>query len=331
MSVGVVIPTYNRAALLPATLDAVLAQTLPPDEIIVVDDGSQDDTDAVLRRYASKVRHVRIANSGDLVARNIGVRATKCDLVAFCDSDDLWRPGFLAAMASLWQAEPKTRCGYADFVTVHDGKWSSTSKFSSAPAEFWRGLRTAGSGTALGWFDEPLVDRLVAFQPFFPSCMVADRAFFLSVGGWDEAVSRIVGTDFATALRMAEHPPLGVVRGAPLVGIRKHGGGFSADVQAMNLGDSRILEHVLATRPSVAPYAGLIRDSIVDRRLGALDTAFARGDFQAVRDIRAMIPSQKLPLTSRAKSWVASLPAPLRRGVAMSLLAAGSATARRRR
>lgn len=329
MSVGVVIPAYNRAALLPATLDAVLTQTLSPDEIIVVDDGSQDDTDVVLQRYASRVRHLRIANSGDLIARNTGLRAATSDLVAFCDSDDLWRPRYLAEMAALWKAEPKTRCGYADFVTVHDGVWNSESKFASAPAGFWQGLRTAGA--TLGWFDEPVVERLISFQPFFPSCMVVDRAFFLSIGGWDEAVSRIVGTDFATALRMAEHPPLGIVRGPPLVGIRKHGGGFSADVQAMNLGDSRILEHILATRPSVAPYAALIRESIALRRLQALDTAFARGDFEAVQKIRAMIPPNRVPLASRAKCWVASLPAPLRHGVATSLLAAGSATAAWRR
>src|SRR5689334_22610893 len=164
MSIGVVIPTYNRAALLPATLDAVLAQTLSPDEIIVVDDGSQDDTNVVVQRYASRVRYVRIVNSGDLVARNIGLRAATSDFIAFCDSDDLWRPRFLAEMAELRKAEPRTRCGYADFVTIHDGVWNSASKFATAPAGFWQGLRPAGA--KLAWFDEPVLDRLLSFQPF---------------------------------------------------------------------------------------------------------------------------------------------------------------------
>jgi glycosyltransferase involved in cell wall biosynthesis len=326
MRISVVIPAYNRAALLPATLQAVLAQNRPADEVIVVDDGSLDDTPAVLRRYAPRVQNLRIANSGDLAARNAGLRAASGELVAFCDSDDLWRPGYLAAMAALWRAEPSTRCAYADFVTFTDSSWSSTSKFAVAPAAFWRGLRT-GSGRC-AWFDEPIVDRLISFQPFFASSMVVQRAFFLSVGGWDEAVSRIVGTDFATALRMAEHPPLGVLRGPPLVGVRKHQGGFSADVLAMNLGDARVLEHVLRVRPCIAPYADLVRDSINERRTGALGIAFARGDFDTVREIATLLPPGRRSLQTRVKAWVAGRPRSVRLAMARGLLALGSAAAR---
>jgi glycosyltransferase involved in cell wall biosynthesis len=88
-TIGVVVPAYNRAALLPATLDAIIAQTHPPSEIIVVDDGSTDATPELLGRYAPRVRHLRIDNSGDLAARNVGLRAAATDLVAFCDSEDL--------------------------------------------------------------------------------------------------------------------------------------------------------------------------------------------------------------------------------------------------
>jgi hypothetical protein len=329
MRISAVIPTYNRADLLPATLEAVLGQTLPADEILVVDDGSQDDTQAVLQRYAPRVQGLRIANAGDLAARNVGLAAARGELVAFCDSDDLWRPDYLASMAALWAAEPATRCAYADFATIMDGVWTPTSKFAAAPPDFWRGLRA--SGPRLGWFDAPIVDRLIGYQPFFPSCMVVDRAFFLEIGGWDEGVSRIVGTDFATALRVAEHPPIGVLRGPPLVGIRKHRGGFSADVQAMNLGDSRILEHVLATRPSMAAHAVAIRRSITTRRLGALSTAFARRDFGAVQEIQTLLPPGPRPASARVKCWVASLPDPLRDPLATSLLAAGSAVSAWRR
>jgi glycosyltransferase involved in cell wall biosynthesis len=69
MDIAVAIPTYNRAALLPATLDAVLAQTLQPTEIVVCDDGSTDDTGAVLARYASQVQGCQIPNAGQGSAR----------------------------------------------------------------------------------------------------------------------------------------------------------------------------------------------------------------------------------------------------------------------
>lgn len=319
---SVVVPAYNRAALLPFTLDAILAQSPAPREVIVVDDGSLDDTPAVLARYGAPVRAVRIANSGDLVARNIGVRAAAGDLVAFCDSDDLWRPGFLAAMAELWRAEPATRAAYCDFVIVRDERWEEAGKFAAAPPGFWDELRRVGPG--LGVFDQPIAARLLRFQPFFQSCVAVRRDFFLQIGGWDEAVSRIVGCDFATTLRLAEHAPFGVVE-RKLVGIRRHVGNISADVQAMNLGDSRVLEHVLATRPAMAPYAAEIHASIGRRRRDALDTAFARRDLAAVRSIDALLAPAQRSTATKLKRFVAGLPAPLGAAAAALLLAAGSA------
>ena len=318
MSVSVIIPAYNRATLLPLTLDAVLAQTARPDEVIVVDDGSTDATAAVAEAYPPPVRCIRIENSGDLAARNVGLRAARADRVAFCDSDDLWQPGFLAAMDALWRAQPGVRVAYGDFLTVRGGIWETQSKFAAAPPGFWDGLRAAGPD--MGVFDAPIVARLLAFQPFFPSAMVAGRAFLLSLGGWDESVGRTLGSDFATALLVAEHPPFGVLR-RPLVGIRKHEGNFSRDVQAMNLGDAFVLEHLLARRPSLAPLAPDIRASIARRRREALDTAFARRDFSAVRQIAAKLGP--LPGRARLKYLVAGLPGPLRAAVASVLLGKG--------
>lgn len=320
MSFSVIIPAYNRATLLPCTLDAVLAQALPPDEVIVVDDGSTDGTAAVAAAYASPVRCIGIKNSGDMAARNVGLRAARADRVAFCDSDDLWRPGFLVAMAALWQAAPGVRAAYCDFVTVRDDVWGTESKFADAPAGFWNGLRPVGPEA--GVFDAPVVERLLGFQPLFPSCMAADRAFLLSLGGWDEGVGRTLGSDFATALLVADHPPLGIVR-QPLVGIRKHAGNFSRDVQAMNLGDAFVLEHVLATRPSLAPLAPAIRASIGQRRAEALDIAFVRRDFDGVRQIAAKLGT--LPGRARIKRLIAGLPDPLRGVVATVVLGIGSA------
>ena len=324
MTTSVIIPAYNRATLLPQTLDSVLAQTVPPDEIIVVDDGSTDGTPEVARRYAPRVTCLVTPNGGDHVARNIGVRAATGRLIAFCDSDDLWRPEYFAAMLALWQAAPGIRAAYGDFVLVRDGLWGTVSKFASAPPGYWDGLRPVGpaGGATMGVFDQPPVDRLIRFQPFFPSCLVADRDAFLAVGGWDEGTSRLVGSDFATTLRVAEHLPLGVLR-QPLVGIRKHAGNYSADTQAMNLGDARVLEYVLATRPSLQPLAGLIRDSIEHRRLQALDNAFVRANYPQLRTIAGLL-TRTPPLPARIKLAVAMLPPPLRDVVAGALLAAGS-------
>ncbi len=317
-SVSVVIPTYNRASLLPQTLDAILAQTAPADEIIVVDDGSTDGTVAAVEGYGPGVRVLRQANAGDLVARNTGLAEAVSDLVAFCDSDDLWKPEFLATMHRVWDAEPATTAAFANFQIVRDGIWQTADKFSDAPTGFWDGWRPVAGDLAL--FDTAVTSRLIDFQPFFPSAMVANKAWLASVGGWDAAAGRRVGCDFSTILRIGDHPPIGVAQ-ASLVGIRKHAGNHSADTEAMNLGDAMILEHVLATRPWLDHLTAPIAASVARRRLDALDSAFARGDLQAVRDIAALLPAGAGGIRQQIKLAVARLPSPLGQLTASALAA----------
>ena len=87
---SVVIPNYNRATLIGETLDNVLAQTRPPDEVIVVDDGSTDNSVAIIERYGKRVTLIRQANAGPGAARNRGLAAARGELIQFMDSDDLW-------------------------------------------------------------------------------------------------------------------------------------------------------------------------------------------------------------------------------------------------
>jgi hypothetical protein len=325
ISISVIVPAYNRADMLPATIESILGQTHAPAEVIVVDDGSTDATPEVLASFGDRLRAIRISNSGELVARNTGLRVATGELVAFCDSDDLWRPTHLAAMARLWAVEPATRAAYANFQIVRQDAWSTHDKFADAPAGFWSGLRQVDPG--LGVFDFPLFERLLEFTPFFPSAMAARTDFLREMNGWDEGVNRRMSMDFATALRVVEHPPIGVVL-TPTVGIRKHDSNFSGDVQAMNLGDAAILEYVLATRSSAAPHAKVIHASVRQRRLAALETAFARQDFAGIATIRELLGEEALPARIRLKVATARLPAPLRQGVVRMLLALGSLRSR---
>jgi glycosyltransferase involved in cell wall biosynthesis len=92
MPVSVVIPTFNCAQFLPEAIESVLNQTAAPHEIIVVDDGSTDDTENCLRQYAGRIRYFRKVNGGVSTARNLGIREATGDLIAFLDSDDVWQP-----------------------------------------------------------------------------------------------------------------------------------------------------------------------------------------------------------------------------------------------
>ncbi|MFO1520295.1 MAG: glycosyltransferase family A protein [bacterium] len=90
--ISVVIPAYNREKYLPECLNSVLAQTLPADEIIVVDDGSTDGTAEVARSFGGKIRVHSRPNGGIGAARNDGVRLATGEILTFLDSDDLWEP-----------------------------------------------------------------------------------------------------------------------------------------------------------------------------------------------------------------------------------------------
>jgi glycosyltransferase involved in cell wall biosynthesis len=324
-SVSVVVPSYNRKHLLPETLSAIEAQRHRPLEVILVDDGSEDGTAEFVEREHPEIRLIRIANSGELVARNTGLRAARGEIVAFCDSDDLWLPDHLARMVALWRDEPGLRAAFANFRLFGEGQPGDADKFGTAPADWFEGVRRLGSEQAI--FAAPFMDRMVRFNPVFPSALAVRRDDFLAQGGWDESIGRQVSLDFATTLRIAARPPVGVVL-APTVLIRKHAGNFSGDVQKMNLGDAVALEHVLARYPEFLPLEREIRVSVRRRRLQALDCAFARADFPAVGQIRALLGGAALPLRTRIKIAVAGLPPALRGPAVRGLLALGSLKAR---
>lgn len=103
--VSVVVPAYNAAATLPACLDSLAAQTYPRVEVVVVDDGSIDDTPTVLDRYPAITRD-RIVNGGTAAARNRGLELATGEVVAFLDSDDAYTPARLEVAAHLLNHEP---------------------------------------------------------------------------------------------------------------------------------------------------------------------------------------------------------------------------------
>src|ERR1035437_9648809 len=90
MSISVVIPAYNASRFIAATLESVLSQSLPADEILVVDDGSTDNTVAIAAWFPPPVRVLSIPNSKAGAARNFGVSQAQTEWVAFLDADDLW-------------------------------------------------------------------------------------------------------------------------------------------------------------------------------------------------------------------------------------------------
>ena len=177
VAVTVVIPTYNRAEIVTKAIDSVLAQTYQDYEIIVVDDGSTDNTGKLLtKRYGKRIRYIYQPNAGVSAARNKGVDASGSDLVAFLDSDDFWLPRKLEVQLPL-MSDPDVVLSYTNwsFDTNPDKDHFSAIGLSfehdgnifSEPIALYARLRAIGATTSavicrksvlsrIGGFDERL-------------------------------------------------------------------------------------------------------------------------------------------------------------------------------
>ncbi len=129
VNISVIIPLYNKEREIAATLRSALAQTLPPAEIVVVDDGSTDRSAETAAAVAAEdprglVRLIRQPNAGECAARNRAIAESRGELLALLDADDEWEPGFLAEIAAMYREFPG--CGiYSTGFTVvsHDGRF----------------------------------------------------------------------------------------------------------------------------------------------------------------------------------------------------------------
>lgn len=116
VTISLVIPTYNRAHLITETVRSALNQTRAFSEIIVVDDGSQDNTAEVVAPYADRIKFIRTDNAGVQAARNTGVEAASSAYVTFCDSDDLLDPDFVETIGDWLTIGPAVELVYTNLV-----------------------------------------------------------------------------------------------------------------------------------------------------------------------------------------------------------------------
>ncbi|MCK5738615.1 glycosyltransferase [bacterium] len=126
--VSVIIPTFNRASFTREAIDSVLAQKFTDFEIIVVDDGSDDDTEAILRASHLPIQIIRQPNMGVSAARNAGIQAAKGTYLAFLDSDDLWKKDKLWHQIHFFQDHPTAKICYTGEEWIRNGRHVNQTK-----------------------------------------------------------------------------------------------------------------------------------------------------------------------------------------------------------
>ena len=222
--ISVVMPTYNCARWIGMALDSVLAQTLAPAQVIVVDDGSSDDTAGVMERYVARgVRYIRQANGGVAAARNRGIAECEGELIAFLDADDLWHLRKLEVQAGMLAARP-------------DVGLLATALFDAA-AEPPTLAGDEGEMRFIPWRD------LVVKNHLATSSVLARRTVIDAAGDGPFDTCLQGPEDHDLWIRMAEVSQVAQLE-LPLTGYRSVAGSLSKHPENMEAGMLRILNKV---------------------------------------------------------------------------------------
>jgi len=318
VDVSVVIPTFNRPDLLRQTVDSVLAQTRSAREIIVVDNGTDDMTEQVVRGYGSRVSYLKVAPGGVQEARNRGVEAASSTWVSFLDDDDLLHPTYLA------HVEPVIVDGRAQMLVtdhrkfvhpVEDGRFNEKTNIELAPDGYWDGIPRPEGGSAWSYVGSFPPERLLRFNVFYPSTMTLRRDFIQAIGGFDPAVRGIPSEDIEFTTRALSAGRLAIVW-QDLVSYRMHGSNTSGNPVKQRVGKWRILEKVHAKDAhGSATLAAALAENLPIRRRVVFDLAFRHGLQDLMQEVAPMLRPEDLTPKRRAKLRFATLPAPLRRAL----------------
>ena len=207
--VDVIIPVRNRPRLVQTCLDSVRAQTLQPSAVIVVDDGSTDETPAVLADYASRwsrLHVIRSEHGGAARARNIGVAACQAPFVAFLDSDDVWHPDKLERQLALFARRPEVGLVHCAFFLIDE----SGERVRAAPI----------SPSKRGYVFEEMINTLYHLAGS-ASAVVTRRHLVIRVGCFDESLLHVEDQDMW--LKLARISQVDFVPDA-LLSVRRHAG-----------------------------------------------------------------------------------------------------------
>ncbi len=176
-----IIPSFNRAWTLARAVDSVLAQSLAPEEIIVVDDGSTDHTPEVLAAYEDSIRVLIQPNKGVSSARNLGICHSTGEWVALLDSDDQWKPEKLACQAAFFTARPEAMICQTEEIWIRNGVRVNPGKKHKKPSGliFAPSLHLCLVSPSAVMIKKKLFERKGMFRQDFPVC--EDYDFWLRV------------------------------------------------------------------------------------------------------------------------------------------------------
>jgi len=243
--VSAIIPTYNYARYVAAAVESVLSQSFDDLEIVVVDDGSTDETRETLRHLSTRIRYVPQAHRGLAATRNAGIRVSRGRYLAFLDSDDLWLPDKVSMQVARLDAEPAVGLVYTEATLFND----------ESPTEIPHSF----------WSDHPsgkILPRLLRHNVVPSPTPMVRRELFEQVGPFDERLSAC--EDWDMWIRIAQVSEFSYVDRV-LAKYRVHAANMSLDHERMMTNGLRVLEKAFSS-PNLSPEIKRLRRSIISRR-----------------------------------------------------------------
>jgi glycosyltransferase involved in cell wall biosynthesis len=320
--VSVVIPAYNAARFIGETIEAILQQDYSPAEIIVVNDGSTDETATIVSAYEPRVRLINIANSGCTAARAAGAAAARADWFAFCDADDLWHCEHLSRLLDVG-VNHGVPFAFSNFTHLRGVERAACTHFEAEPTGFWmKPGRPVGNYRFIA--DEPLLLRILSHQAMFASCIFVRRDFYERIGGLNPLFSRNPSEDFEFVLRCVARKPAGIdVR--PTVDIRRHDQNMSGDWIRTVAGSTEILKYAVQHHDLCPKQREALEREIVGRSIYGVEICFRNKRFDDVPIFAENLKGHDIPLKTAVRLGVSRQPAKVARLLGSALLTAGTA------
>jgi len=248
VNISAIIPTHNRAHTLSRAIESVIKQSLPPAEIIIVDDGSTDGTAELIQNNFPDCRYLHQQNQGVSSARNSGIAAASGEWLAFLDSDDEWMPDKLATQSAALETAPGLLLCHTEEIWIRNGKRANQMKKHTK-----RG----------GW----IFQHCLPLCAISPSSAIIHRSLFEAVGLFDESLPAC--EDYDLWLRICAFYPTLYIETPHIV---KHGGHedqLSRKHWGMDRFRIQALEKIIA-HPKLSPADWHAATKILIKKAGIL-------------------------------------------------------------
>ncbi|MGD9835500.1 MAG: glycosyltransferase [Piscinibacter sp.] len=261
--VSVILPTYNCGRFVADAIDSVLSQTYQPIEVVVVDDGSTDDTLKVVARFGDRVRVFTQANAGPAAARNRAVSEARGEYLAFLDGDDLWLPGHTETLMGQFERQSDCRVVYGGWLVWHPNQDGSFPPLQVPAPTLAPRVDPEGSG----W----LYSRLLFDSVIHIIASVIHRSVFDAVGGFDQTLR--TGSDYDFWLKVSRRHPA-VKLDVPVAVYRQNHSSVTYTLRKEN-NAYRLLNRAIESYGLVDDAGHAVPPAAARRRLAAL--AFLHG------------------------------------------------------